>query len=109
MTQRVNISLSTDTLEHLDQYAFENHKSRSQVITDYVWSLKTKNQVLRSQMHIEGVSLKKIEHVVYSRGRQIARLAVRRRQKSYLYKERCPSFPRYTGKPDSLCPSLAGI
>lgn len=53
MTQRVNISLSTDTLEHLDQYAFENHKSRSQVITDYVWSLKTKDQVLRSQMHID--------------------------------------------------------
>jgi len=53
MAIRVNISLTPDTLEHLDQYAFEQHKSRSQVITDYVWTLKTKNNVVRNQMHFD--------------------------------------------------------
>ena len=53
MKQRVNISLSEDTAERLRQYAWENHKNVSQAITDWVWSVKVKNEQLRGQMVLD--------------------------------------------------------
>ena len=50
---RVNISIRDDTLERLDQLAFEEHKSRSQAITDLVWNAKVKRQQLRGQTSME--------------------------------------------------------
>ena len=46
---RVNISLRADTLERLDQFAYEQHKSRSQAITDLVWQAKVRNVQIRGQ------------------------------------------------------------
>ncbi len=53
MTVRINISLSEDTLDRLDQYAFEQHKTRSQMITDMVWSAKVKYEQVRGQMNMD--------------------------------------------------------
>lgn len=53
MQCRVNISVRDDTLERLDQLAFEEHKSRSQAITDLVWSARVKYQQLRGQTSME--------------------------------------------------------
>lgn len=50
---RINISLSGDTLERLDQYAFENHSSRSKAITDLIWKAQVKNTQLRGQITLE--------------------------------------------------------
>ena len=49
MKQRVNISLTEDTVERLKQYAWENHKTVSQAITDWIWSAKVKNGQIRGQ------------------------------------------------------------
>jgi metal-responsive CopG/Arc/MetJ family transcriptional regulator len=49
---RVNISLEGDTLDRLDQYACEQHKTRSQAITDLVWQAKVKYEQLRGQYTI---------------------------------------------------------
>lgn len=46
---RVNISLDPDTHERLKQYAFEQHKTVSQVITDWTWAAKVKNEIVRGQ------------------------------------------------------------
>ena len=43
--KRINISLQSDTLDRLDQYAFEEHVSRSQAITSLVWKAHVKNRV----------------------------------------------------------------
>lgn len=53
MKRRVNISLTEDTVERLKQYAWENHKTVSQTITDWVWSAKVKNEQLRGQMSLD--------------------------------------------------------
>lgn len=53
MQCRVNISIRDDTLARLDQLAFEEHKSRSQAITDLVWNAKVKNQQLRGQTSMQ--------------------------------------------------------
>ena len=53
MQNRVNISIRDDTLERLDQLAFEEHKSRSQAITDLVWGPKVKYQQIRGQTSME--------------------------------------------------------
>ena len=53
MQCRVNISIRDDTLERLDQLAFEEHKSRSQAITDLVWSAKVKYQQIRGQTSMD--------------------------------------------------------
>lgn len=50
--KRTNISLTPDTLERLDQYAFENHMNRSQAITQLVWNAKVKKEQLRGQMNV---------------------------------------------------------
>ena len=50
---RVNISLSPDTAERLKQIAFEQHKSVSQVITDWTWETKVKNHQIRGQQSLE--------------------------------------------------------
>lgn len=46
---RVNISITPDTHERLKQYAFENHKTVSQAITDWIWTEKVKNSQIRGQ------------------------------------------------------------
>lgn len=53
MQCRVNISIRDDTLSRLDQLAYEEHKSRSQAITDLVWSAKVKYQQIRGQTSME--------------------------------------------------------
>lgn len=51
--KRVNISVTPDTEERLKQYAFENHKSVSQAITDWIWSVKVTNENIRGQQTME--------------------------------------------------------
>jgi metal-responsive CopG/Arc/MetJ family transcriptional regulator len=51
--KRINISLQSDTLDRLDQYAFEEHVSRSQAITSLVWKAHVKNTNVRGQMNID--------------------------------------------------------
>ena len=50
---RVNISIDEDTIERLKQYAYENHSTVSQVITDMAWKLKVKNEQVRGQKSLE--------------------------------------------------------
>lgn len=52
MKKRINISLSEDTAERLKQYAWENHTNVSQAITDWIWSVKVKNDQIRGQARI---------------------------------------------------------
>jgi len=52
MQCRINISLRDDTLERLDQLAFEEHKSRSQTITDLVWKARVQYSQIRGQTNI---------------------------------------------------------
>ena len=53
MTKRTNISVSSDTLDRLDEYAKENHFNRSQAITQLVWQAKVKNPQARGQMTMD--------------------------------------------------------
>jgi hypothetical protein len=52
MKQRVNISLSEDTVQRLKQYAWENHTNVSQAITNWIWSAKVNNEQVRGQQTI---------------------------------------------------------
>ena len=52
MKQRVNISITEDTAERLKMYAWENHKTVSQAITDWIWSEKVKNTQIRGQLSL---------------------------------------------------------
>mgnify|MGYP002627095709 CR=1 FL=1 len=52
--KRVNISLSEDTIERLEQYAWEHHTNVSQAITDWIWSEKVKKSQIRGQQSIKG-------------------------------------------------------
>lgn len=56
MKQRINISVTEDTAERLKQFAFENHKNVSQAITDWIWSVKVKNEQVRGQKRFAGMS-----------------------------------------------------
>ena len=49
---KVNLSLDEDTAERLKQYAFENHKTVSALVTDWIWSAKVKNEQIRGQISI---------------------------------------------------------
>lgn len=49
MKKRINISISEDTEERLKQYAFEHHKTVSQTITDWIWSVRVENTQIRGQ------------------------------------------------------------
>ena len=51
--KRVNISVDEDTIERLKQYAYENHTTVSQVITDVTWKLKVKNEQVRGQRSLQ--------------------------------------------------------
>ena len=53
MKQRMNISVSEDTIERLKQYAWEHHTNVSQAITDWIWSAKVKNEELRGQQKLK--------------------------------------------------------
>ena len=55
MKQRINVSLSEDTVDRLKQYAWEKHKTVSQAITDWIWSEKVKNEQIRGQQTIKGI------------------------------------------------------
>lgn len=46
---KVNLSLDSDTAERLKQYAFEQHKTVSQAVTDWIWKEKVKNEQIRGQ------------------------------------------------------------
>ena len=50
---KVNLSLSEDTAERLKQFAFENHKTVSQAVTDWIWNEKVKYEQIRGQTSIE--------------------------------------------------------
>lgn len=51
--KRVNISISQDTEERLKQYAFENHTTVSQAITDWIWSVKVRGENIRGQQSLD--------------------------------------------------------
>ena len=53
MLVRVNITLQPDTLNRLDQYASENHCSRSQALTQLIWRAQVKNPQARGQMSMD--------------------------------------------------------
>ena len=55
MCVRINISLTGDTLERLDQYAYETHSSRSKALTDLIWKAPVKHAQLRGQISIDDV------------------------------------------------------
>lgn len=53
MVARVNISLSADTLDRLDQYALENHLTRSSAISRLVWDAKVKYSQVKGQISMD--------------------------------------------------------
>lgn len=55
MRKRINISITEDTEERLKMYAWENHKTVSQAITDWIWSAKVKNTQVRGQTSLTDV------------------------------------------------------
>lgn len=55
MKQRVNISLTEDTAERLRMFAWENHKTLSQAVTDWTWAAKVKNSQIRGQTSLSGL------------------------------------------------------
>lgn len=61
MKRRINISVSEDTAERLKQYAWENHKNVSQAITDWIWSVKVKNEQIRGQLTLDS-GIKRTAH-----------------------------------------------
>lgn len=52
-TKKITITLTFDTIERLEQLAFETHSSKSKAITDLIWAAKVKNQNVRGQMNFE--------------------------------------------------------
>lgn len=55
---RINLSVDTDTLERLKQYAWENHSTMSKAVTDLVWNAKVKNTQIRGQMDLKSLMAK---------------------------------------------------
>lgn len=53
MRKRINISVTEDKEERLKQYAWEHHKNVSQAITDWIWSVKVKNEQIRGQRNLQ--------------------------------------------------------
>ena len=47
---RMNISVSMDTKQRLQEYARENHTTVSQVITNLIWNTNLKNTYVADQM-----------------------------------------------------------
>jgi len=47
---RMNISVSRDTKQRLQEYARENHTTVSQVITNLIWNTNLKNTYVADQM-----------------------------------------------------------
>lgn len=47
---RMNISVSMDTKQRLQEYAKENHTTVSQVITNLIWNTNLKNTYVADQM-----------------------------------------------------------
>lgn len=50
--ERLDITVSSDTEERQEQYAFEHYTSISQVATDWIWREKVKNEQIRGQQLI---------------------------------------------------------
>ena len=56
MKSRINVSLDPDTIERIKQFAWEQHKTVSQVITDWVWDKKVcrvENAQIRGQVSLD--------------------------------------------------------
>lgn len=49
----VCVNLSLDTIERLKLYAYQQHKSVSQVITDFIWKQKIDSNTIRGQYSIK--------------------------------------------------------
>ncbi len=47
------LDLSRDTRSRLEQYAYENHTTASQAVTDWIWRSKVKNENLRGQIQFD--------------------------------------------------------
>lgn len=52
---RINISITEDTAERLKQFAYENHTTVSQTITDWIWSKKVKGENLKGQTKLNEI------------------------------------------------------
>lgn len=51
----LNLSVTPDTAERLRLYAWENHTSISQAITDWIWTAKVKGSQVRGQLSMSTV------------------------------------------------------
>jgi hypothetical protein len=51
--KRVNIYISSDTADRLKPYAWEKHTNVSQLITDWIWHARVKNDQIRGQQSLE--------------------------------------------------------
>lgn len=49
---KVNLSLDPDTAERLKQYAYEQHKTVSQSVTDWIWKENVKFDQIRGQENL---------------------------------------------------------
>lgn len=57
--KRLNVTLTPDTIERLQQYAYEQHlDSISAAITDLAWKAKVKNTQLRGQQSLDDFGAK---------------------------------------------------
>ena len=50
---KVNLSVDESTAERLKQYAYEQHTTVSQAVTDWIWSAKVKNNNVRGQISFD--------------------------------------------------------
>ena len=46
------LRLSPDTMERLEQYAYQNHQTIDQAITSWVWKAKVKDSVMKGQKNL---------------------------------------------------------
>lgn len=50
---KLNLSLEPDTKERLESYAEEKHTTVSQLITDWIWTQKVKNNQVKGQITLK--------------------------------------------------------
>lgn len=51
--KKVTVTMTPDTIERLEQLAYETHSSKSKAITDLIWAAKVKNTNVRGQISID--------------------------------------------------------
>lgn len=54
---KVNLSLDEDTAERLKQFAWENHKTVSQTVTDWIWKQRVQNSQVRGQASLDNADI----------------------------------------------------